>query len=234
MAVDLLVFGPHPDDLEIGLGGTIAKHAADGLSVGLCDLTAGELSTNGTPEVRAREAAEATRILGAQWRECLGWPDGGLTRDQELVRSAAEFIRQHQPRTIAVPYWNDRHPDHRGASEILQAASFMSGLRRYTTSLPPWKPDWVCFYFINDSIVPTFVIDVSPHYETKRAALACYHSQFVPTGADAEPTRLTSPRFQQLIESRDAYFGSRAGVAFAEGIVVRESHLRTSLMRDGA
>ena len=234
MSVDLLVFGPHPDDLEIGLGGTIAKHVADGLSVGLCDLTAGELSTNGTPEIRAREATDAAKVLGAEWRECLGWPDGGLTRDADLVRSGAEFIRRHQPRSIAVPYWNDRHPDHRGASEILQAAAFMSGLRRFKTGLPPWKPDWVCFYFINDSIVPTFVIDVSPYYEKKRAALACYQSQFAPTGEGAEPTRLTSPKFQQLIESRDAYLGSRAGVEFAEGIVVRESHLRKSLMRHDA
>lgn len=231
MSVDLLVFGPHPDDLEIGLGGTIARHVADGMSVGLCDLTAGELSTNGTPEIRAREAADAARALGARWRECLGWPDGGLTRDADLVRSAADFIRRHQPRTLAVPYWNDRHPDHRGASDILQAASFMSGLRRYETGLPAWRPDWVCFYFINDSVVPTFVIDVSPYYEKKRAALACYRSQFAPTGEDSEATRLTSPRFRQLIESRDAYLGSTAGVAFAEGIVVREPHLRPSLMR---
>jgi len=234
VSVDLLVFGPHPDDLEIGLGGTIAKHVADGLSVGLCDLTAGELSTNGTPEIRAREAEDARNVLGAEWRECLGWPDGGLVRDPDLVRSAADFIRRHQPRTIAVPYWSDRHPDHGGASEILQAAAFMSGLRRYKTGLPAWKPDWVCFYFINDSVVPTFVVDVSAHYEKKRAALACYQSQFAPAGPDSEPTRLTSPRFQQLIESRDAYFGSSAGVAFAEGIVVRESHLRASLMRHDA
>ena len=118
-SIDLVVFGPHPDDSEIGMGATIAKHVADGKSVGLCDLSAGELGTNGTPAERRSEADDAAKVLGVCWRENLGWPDGGLSPNPELIRSAAAFLRRHRPRAIAVPYWQDRHPDHGAASETL-------------------------------------------------------------------------------------------------------------------
>jgi bacillithiol biosynthesis deacetylase BshB1 len=231
MPCDLLVFGPHPDDIEIGLGGTVAKHAAEGHTVGLIDLSAGELGSNGTPEIRRREADEAARVLGAGWRENLGWPDGAIANTPALVRSAVEAIRRHRPRAIAAPYWNDRHPDHIGASEALRTAAFSSGLRRYAADGDAWRPDWVCYYFINDSAQASFVIDVSAHYEKKRAALACYSSQFSPAGADAVATRLMAPAFRQLVESRDAQFGALIGAAFAEGLVVHEPVERASLFR---
>lgn len=232
MPIDALVFGPHPDDLELGLAGTIARETAAGRSVGLCDLTAGELGTNGTPEIRCAEAEEAARVLGAAWRENLGWPDGAIRPTPELVTSAVNLIRRHQPRVVAIPYWQDRHPDHRSASQVLEECVFKSGLLKYETGMAPWRPEWVCFYFINDGAPPSFVIDVSDHYERKRAALACYRSQFAPSGSDAAPTRLTSPTFRQLIESRDAQFGALAGVAFAEGVVVREPVRRSSLLKE--
>jgi N-acetylglucosamine malate deacetylase 1 len=231
MAIDLLVFGPHPDDIEIGLGGTVAKHAAAGHSVGLCDLTEAELSSNGTREERRAEAAEAARVLGAMWRENLGWPDGGIATTPELIRSAVDVLRRHRPRAIAIPYWDDRHPDHMASSQVLRVAAFRSGLSRYETGSEPWRPEWVCYYFINDGATPSFVVDVSAHYETKRNALDCYRSQFAPSGAAAVPTRLTASTFRQLIESRDAQFGALAGVAFAEGIVVREPLQRSGLLK---
>ena len=229
MPCDLLVFGPHPDDIEIGLGGVIAHHAAAGHRVGLCDLTAGELGSNGTPEERRREAEEAAGVLGAAWRENLGWPDGAITR--ELMPSAVELIRRHQPRAIAMPYWTDRHPDHVAASQVLTEAVFKSGLRRYPATGDPWRPAWVCYYFINDSTTPSFVIDVSPHYGRKRAALDCYRSQFTPRGGDAVETRLTAASFRQLIESRDAQFGAQVGAPFAEGLIVRETLVRETLFK---
>ena len=231
MPIDLVAFGPHPDDIEIGLGATIARHTDAGYHVGLCDLTAGELSSNGTPDERRREADAAAQVLGVAWRENLGWPDGGIMRTPELIRSAVEFIRRHRPRTIAVPYWDDRHPDHRAASEVLRVAAFTSGLRRYETSEPAWRVEWVCYYFINDSASPSFVIDVSAHYERKRQALACYASQFSPPAGDAVTTRLTAATFHRLIESRDAQFGALAGVAFAEGLVVKEPVQRGTLLK---
>jgi len=231
VSIDLLVFGPHPDDIEIGLGGTVARHAAAGHRVGLCDLTAGELSSNGTPEQRAVEAAEAARLLGAAWRENLGWPDGGIAATPPLVRSAVDIIRRHRPRTLAIPYWDDRHPDHVAASHVLRTAAFTSGLRRYATGADPWRPDWICYYFINDGAAASFVVDVSEQYQIKLDALACYRSQFAPAGDSAISTRLTATTFRQLIESRDAQFGALAGVAFAEGIVVREPVQRSGLLK---
>jgi bacillithiol biosynthesis deacetylase BshB1 len=234
VALDLLAFGPHPDDIEIGLGGTIAKHVSRGLSVGLCDLTAGELGSNGTTDERRAEAEAAARVLGVVWRENLGWPDGGIASTADQIRSAASFIRQHRPRVVAVPHWDDRHPDHVAASHALTRAAFNAGLRRYGADGEAWRPDWLCYYFINGSAAPSFVIDVSSSYGAKRAALDCFVSQFAPAAPDAVTTRLTAPAFRQLIESRDAQFGAQAGVAFAEGIVVREPVVRSSLLRADA
>jgi bacillithiol biosynthesis deacetylase BshB1 len=230
--VDLLAFGPHPDDLEIGIGGILAKHAAQGHRVGLCDLTAGEMGSNGTVEERLAEADAAGAVLGATWRINLRLPDRALGTDVEHARSVARLIRAARPRTVLVPYWSDRHPDHVAASALLTEAAFSSGLRRYDTGGGEgWKPDWVCYYFINDSAPPSFVVDVSAEYDIKRRALACHASQFRPQGSDAVATRLTSNRFTQLIESRDAQFGAIAGVAFAEGIVVKDPLLRPDVFR---
>ena len=230
--VDLLVFGPHPDDIEIGIGGIVAKHAALGYRVGLCDLTAGEMGSNGTVEERLAEAEQARAVLKATWRVNLRWPDRAFGRDPDHVGAAVNLIRRARPRTVALPYWSDRHPDHVIASELLTEAVFSSGLRRYDTGFDAWKPEWTCYYFINDQAPPSFVIDVSDHYEIKRRALDSHVSQFAPPVADGVPTRLTSPRFRQLIESRDAQFGAVAGVAFAEGLVVRDPIVRPTLFRD--
>lgn len=220
--VDLLVFGPHPDDLEIGLGGTIARHAALGFAVGLCDLTAGEMGSNGTVEERLSEAEAARKVLGAAWRVNLRWPDRAIGGNPEHVRAAAGLVREARPRAVALPHWSDRHPDHVAASQVLAEAIFSSGLRRFAAGGNPWRPERVYYYFINDSVAPSLVVDVSDYYEVKRRALACHVTQFAPPSPDAIATRLTTPRFQQLIESRDAQFGAVAGVSFAEGVVVRD------------
>jgi len=231
MAVDLLVFGPHPDDLEIGLGGTIAHHAARGLRVGLCDLTAGEMGSNGTVEERLAEAEAARVVLGAAWRENLRWPDREIGKHPGHLDQAVAFLRRHQPRAVAVPYWSDRHPDHVAASAVLTEAVFNAGLKRYKPEQPAWKPEWVCYYFINDGDRPSFVIDVTAHYEQKRRALDCHVSQFRRPGEGAAATRLNTPLFRQLIESRDAQFGALAGVTWAEGFVVRDPILRPTLLK---
>ena len=230
---DLLVFGPHPDDLEIGAGGIVARHAALGQRVGLCDLTAGEMGSNGSVEERLKESEAARVALGAAWRENLHWPDRGIGKNPVHLEQAVAFIRRHQPRVIAAPYWTDRHPDHGAASAIVTEAAFNAGLRRFQApgvDAEPWKVDWICYYFINDSVTPSFLIDVTDHYERKRQALDCHSSQFQrnPGGVG---TRLNTPLFRQLVESRDAQFGALAGVTWAEGIVVREPILRPTLMK---
>jgi bacillithiol biosynthesis deacetylase BshB1 len=247
--VDVLVFGPHPDDIEIGAGGTVAHLAAKGQRVGLCDLTAGEMGSNGTVEERLAEADAAGDVLGAAWRVNLRWRDRAIGKDPDHVRAAASLIRAARPRSVALPYWSDRHPDHVAASAVLTEAAFSAGLRRFETEHGAWKAEWICYYFINDSAHPSFVVDVSQEYEIKRRALACHASQFTPphsrsggTSAAQEreqrpgeqapvATRLNTPRFLQLVESRDAQFGALADVAFAEGFVVKDPVVRADLFR---
>jgi N-acetylglucosamine malate deacetylase 1 len=211
----------------------VAKHAARGHRVGLCDLTAGEMGSNGTVEERLAEAESARAVMGAAWRVNLRWPDRAIGEQPDHVRAAAALIRRVRPRAVAVPYESDRHPDHVAASRVLTDAVFNSALRRYDADSvhEAWRPDWICYYFINDSTNPTFVVDVSDYYETKRRALACYASQFRATTTGAVATRLTSPLFQQLIESRDAQFGALAGVTYAEGVIVKQPVVRPDLFK---
>lgn len=230
--VDLLAFGPHPDDIEIGIGGTVAKHAALGFRVGLCDLTAGEMGSNGTVDERLAEAEAARGVLGALWRTNLRLPDRALGTDASHVRTVASLIRAARPRIVAVPYWSDRHPDHVAASQLLTESVFSAGLRKFAANGDAWKAQSVCYYFINDGATPSFVVDVSDQYELKRKALACHVTQFTPAAQGAVATRLTSSRFQQLIESRDAQFGALAGVAFAEGFVVKDPVVKRHLFPD--
>ena len=228
--VDLLAIGPHPDDIEIGIGGIVAKQAALGHLVGLCDLTAGEMGSNGTVDERLAEAEAARHALGAVWRVNLRLPDRAIDTSPDHQRAVASLVRSARPKVVAIPYWTDRHPDHVAASHLLTEGVFSAGLRRYAAEGEAWKPESICYYFINDMAVPSFVVDVSDHYETKRRALACYVTQFQPSQPGAVATRLTSVRFRQLVESRDAQFGAVAGVAFAEGIVVKQPLVRAHLL----
>jgi bacillithiol biosynthesis deacetylase BshB1 len=199
----------------------------------LCDLTAGEMGSNGTVDERLAEAEAARLVLGASWRHNLRWPDRRIGSEPAHLEQAADFIRRHQPRTVAIPYWSDRHPDHVAASHLLTEAAFNAGLRRYGNG-QAWKPDWICYYFINDGADPSFVVDVTAQYDQKRAALDCHASQFqAPSASAAVATRLNTPLFRQLVESRDAQFGARAGVRWAEGFIVREPIVRASLLRSG-
>jgi bacillithiol biosynthesis deacetylase BshB1 len=188
------------------------------------------MGSNGTVEERLAEAEAAREVLGAAWRVNLRLPDRALGSHDDHARAIASLVRHTRPRAVAVPYWSDRHPDHVAASQLLTDAVFNAGLRKYAADGDAWKPEWICYYFINDSAAPSFVIDVSDQYEAKRRALACHVTQFQPAGQHAVATRLTSSTFQQLIESRDAQFGALAGVPFAEGFVVKQPVVRPHLM----
>ena len=232
MAIDLVVFGPHPDDIEIGAGGIVALHVSLGFGVGMCDLTVGEMGSNGTVDERLRESQAACEVLGASWRENLHLPDRRIGKDPAHLDAVVAFIRRHRPRAVAAPYWADRHPDHAAGSALVTEAVFNSGLRKYRAEIgEAWKVEWVCYYFINDSAAPSFVVDVTPHYARKRRALDCHVSQFQ-AGPQAVGTRLNTPVFRQLVESRDAQFGALAGVEWAEGFVVREPIVRRTLFRE--
>ena len=224
--VDLLVFGPHPDDLEIGMAGTIAKQTALGHRVGLCDLTEGEMGSNGTVEQNAWPRRRRPRaVLGACWRVNLrpARPRASARAPTTSTRAAA-LIRRARPRTVALPYWSDRHP----GSRRRERDADRSGLQRRAApvSAPtatPWQPSTgPATTSSTSTCTPSFVVDVSSRcYETQAAARwPATSPSSRRRGPDAVATRLTSARFQQLIESRDAQFGAQIGVAFAEGFVV--------------
>lgn len=233
ISLDILAIGPHPDDVELGMGGTIAKHAALGHRIGLLDLTKGEMGTNGTVEVRAAEAKKAADILGVDIRLNAGLPDTGLlAHDNGQAAVIAGILRRFRPRIITAPYWEDRHPDHVAASHLITRAWFLAGLAKFeypeVRGIEPYRPRKIVYYFLGSSLAPTFIIDISDYYSVKLEAIAAHDSQFG-EGAGL-PTRLTDPLFLELIRQRDAFFGNRAGVRYAEGFFVRDQVVLPNLL----
>jgi len=222
--LDLLVFGAHPDDAEIGMGGTIAKHAAAGFAVGICDLTLAEMSSNGDPELRQREAAAASEALGLAYRSNLALPDRGLRGGEEQIERIVREIRAMRPRFVFAPYWKDRHPDHVACSALIEEAVFNAKLRRWKPDAPAWTVEKLYFYYINDVEPPAVAVDVTETYEAKTAALRAYRSQFEPTGSDAVATPLTQG-YLRKVEQRDALLGNALGVRYAEGFAAKSPQL---------
>lgn len=220
--LDILVFGAHPDDAEIGMGATIAKHTAAGRKVGICDLTNAEMSSNGTVETRRKEAEEASRILGLSGRSVLGFPDRGLFHNREQIEAVTLEIRRLQPRIVFAPYWQDRHPDHVMCSHLVREAVFNAKLRNYLPGTKPVTVEQLYFYFINDVHEAGLVVDVTDHYERKLEALRAYRSQFetVRTGSDAVPTALNQG-FLDWVEARDRVLGQKRLIRYAEGFVTQ-------------
>lgn len=220
LSLELLAFGAHPDDAEIGMGGTMAKHAAAGKAVGICDLTRAELSSNGTPARREEEAAAAAAALGLAYRSNLGFADRGLTGDAEQMSALVREIRKTRPRVVFAPYWHDRHPDHIACSALVEAAVFNAKLRRWEPDTPAWTVERLYFYFINQTAEASVALDVSEHYDTKLAALRAYRSQFEPADRNAVATPLTMGYIEN-VERRDALLGGVLGVRYAEGFVLK-------------
>ncbi|MBD8497591.1 bacillithiol biosynthesis deacetylase BshB1 [Paenibacillus arenosi] len=220
--VDLLAFGAHPDDVEIGMGGTLAKHQQAGFSIGIVDVTYAEMSSNGTVEVRQLEAKAADEVLGVTFRLNLGLPDRGLKLDKSHVDEVVKAIRTYRPRIVFVPYWEDRHPDHVMCSRIVQEALFNAKLRRYMPELAAHQPEHVYFYFINDLAPADLIVDVTDVYDRKQAALYAYQSQF--TSAKSGEDIVATPLNQGYVErvaARDALIGQARGIGFAEGFIYK-------------
>lgn len=234
--IDILAFGPHPDDVEIGAGATLAKEChGRGATVVICDLTAGEMGTNGDTATRAAEAAAAAGILGAQSRLCLGLPDAGLADAPDAASRCAAVIRWLRPRLVLAPWGEgDRHPDHRDGHAIVKRAIFLAGLAKHETpslaavtgtvtppanaAAVPFRPELVFYYLINSPANPQVLVDVTGYYQFKRQALAAFDSQFGWRGQPA-PTPLNGGVYLPGVEGRDASFGRYAGVGFAEGFI---------------
>ncbi|OCA90910.1 bacillithiol biosynthesis deacetylase BshB1 [Bacillus sp. FJAT-27225] len=214
--VHILAFGAHADDVEIGMGGTIAKYAARGKRTVICDLTMAELSSNGDVETRKKEAAKAASILQAE-RIGLQMPDRGLFMKEEYIKQITAVIRAYRPQLVFAPYCVDRHPDHGNCARLVEEAVFSAGVRKFDdgTHFPPHKADRVYYYMINGFHQPEFVIDITAFFESKKAALNAYESQFVKQD-DSFDTPLVNG-YIDSIEARESLFGKQVGVQYAEG-----------------
>lgn len=229
--LDVLSFGAHPDDVEIGMGGTVAIHVNKGLSVGMVDLTKAELSSNGTVPRREAEAKEAAVCLGLAYRDNLGFPDRGLMNDrQAVVNAIVDVIRLTKPRCVFAPFERDRHPDHGHCGSLVEEAVFSAGVAKYKgiQAYPRHRVQDLFFYFINGFHHPDVVIDITTVQKQKMAALSSYKSQFMTEEAEVE-TPLTNG-YLETVESRDRLFGKEVGVTYAEGFISKKPVLLHSFL----
>ncbi len=217
--VEILAVGAHPDDVELGCGGTLALLARAGRSVGILDLTRGEAGTRGTPETRAAEAAEAARLLGARFRDRLDLGDGNLRTDRAAELEVIEVVRRRRPRLVFAPLPNDRHPDHVRAGRLVTDAAFYAGLRALETGLPPHRPQQVVYFPSTFLAEPTFLVDVTGTLDVKLAAVRAFRSQFFDPASKEPATFISSPEFLDGVTARARAFGRLANVGAAEGFV---------------
>lgn len=241
--LDFLAVGAHPDDVEISCGGTLALAASQGLAAGILDLSRGELATNGTPEIRAAESAEAAKLLGVRGRWNAELPDGGLhAHDPEQVRRAVEWLRRLRPDVLVVHFPRDRHPDHVAAAELIDRAIYLAGLRRFQAEGDPFRPRARYHYASRVGFTPSFVVDVTSCWETKRGAILAHQSQVTRAAKDARPTAINREGFLEFLESRARHYGGMIGVLYGEpfhstepiGVRSLDSLLRTPKAAPGS
>jgi bacillithiol biosynthesis deacetylase BshB1 len=236
LKLDVLAVAAHPDDAELGCGGTLALLAGQGKAVGILDLTRGELGSRGTPAVRHTEATHAAEILGLCYRENMGLPDGFFQNDPATQREVIRYIRHTRPDVLLINAPEDRHPDHGRAHALLTEASFLAGLVRIATEWngseqAPWRPLAVAAYVQDRYLEPTFCVPLSPEaVQLKMAAVRAYASQFYnPVHSTQHPespeTYISSPEFLEWIGARMAHFGHRIGHRWAEGFVTPKGPL---------
>jgi len=178
MRLDVLAIAAHPDDVELTCGGTLLKMARMGYKTGILDLTAGEMGTRGTPEIRAREAAKAAKFLRVAWRGTLGVPDSDVQATRAHKMRLAQVIREARPKTVILPYWEARHPDHYHASELGYEGCFLAGLKQLPLEGEPHRPHKILYCTSFEGMPPTFIVDITREYETRRKAILAYGSQF--------------------------------------------------------
>ena len=223
--VDILVFAAHPDDAELACSGTILKQIKLGRTVAIVDLTAGELGTRGTPEIRAQESAEATKLLGLTARYNAGFADGFFESDKEHCLKLVSYIRYFQPEIVLCNAIDDRHPDHGKSSELASRACFLAGLRKIETSWEghiqtAWRPKNVYHYIQDRYIQPDFIVDITGQWPGKLACIQAFKSQFytAETSGNSEPqTYISGKGFLEFIEARAKEFGHAIGVTYGEG-----------------
>ncbi len=236
MKLDILAFGAHPDDVELGCSATLAKEMSLGKKVGIIDLTRGELGTRGSVAIRNTEAAMAAKILGVQVRENLDMRDGFFVNDESHQLQVIEMIRKYQPEMVLCNAIADRHIDHGKGSQLVSDACFLSGLTKIETyhngqKQAAWRPKVVYHYIQWQSIAPDFVVDVSAFMDVKMKAVQAYSSQFYDPNSTEPVTPIASKNFLDSIEYRAMDLGRLVGVAFAEGFTV-ERYLTVNSLTD--
>ena len=228
MKLDVLIFAAHPDDAELGMGGTIAKLTAEGKSVGIIDFTEAELSSNGSIESRRVETENASKVLNISFRENLKISDGKVKVNDEIVKTVITRIRKHQPKIIFAPYFNDRHPDHIGASKIVKEAVFFSGLKKIETELDEkiqtiHRPDKLYYYMQTYEFIPSFIVDISEYFETKMDTVKAYKSQFYNPNESGELTFISDPKFIKYLEARARHYGFQIRKEYGEPFYSEEA-----------
>lgn len=228
MKLDILAFGVHPDDVELGCSGTIMAALAEGKKVGIVDLTRGELGTRGTPETRKSEATAAAEIMGVTIRENLGIADGFFQNDETNQRKVIEAIRKYRPEIILANAPEDRHPDHGRSAKLVSDAAFLAGLRKIETRdeagqlQEAWRPSYVFHYIQDRFIQPSFVVDITKYMDKKIESVLAYTTQFNSTGGDEPQTYISSPQFLETVKARAMMLGKRIGVGYAEGYITEK------------
>lgn len=222
MKLDVLVFGAHPDDVEMSCGGTIAKMVSEGKKVGIVDLTRGEMGTRGTPEIRDKEGLTAAIILGVDVRENLAFRDCFFTEDEKHIADVVRIIRKYQPDIVIANAVHDKHPDHGRASKLVRNAAHMSGfmkLKTYLDGVPQerWRPKRTFFYIQDMDLKPDFIVDVTEYFEVKMESIRAHRSQFYNPDSNEPETYISTQDFWDSFEYRMRSMGHIAGVRYAEG-----------------
>jgi bacillithiol biosynthesis deacetylase BshB1 len=220
--LDVLAFGVHPDDVELGCSGTILACIAEGKKVGIVDLTRGELGTRGTAETRKTEAANAAKILGVEVRKNLAMADGFFQNDEINQRKTIQVIRKYQPEILLCNAPEDRHPDHGRSAKLVSDAAFLSGLRKIVTEVEgnnqdAWRPKYVFHYLQDRFLQPDLVVDISEFLDKKIESVLAYTTQFFNPDLNEPQTYISSPEFLETVKARAMMLGKRIGVKFAEG-----------------
>lgn len=221
MTVDALVIGAHPDDIELIAGGTIAKLVALGKRVAAVDMTRGEIGTRGTPEIRHKEAEKAARVLGLTERICLDMGDCKLENNLKNKIKLIEIIREFRPFIVMTHHWEDLHPDHCNAGEMMKDIMYPMGIVNFHTEGVPYRPNEVLFFMGHFTFEPSFIVDVSDYFDKKKEAVKCYQSQLYNPDIKGLETNISQPDLLLRIEARARHYGSLILKTFGEPFYVR-------------
>jgi N-acetylglucosamine malate deacetylase 1 len=221
--VDILTIAAHPDDIELTCAGTLIRMVSQGYSVGILDLTQGEMGTRGTPELRAQEAEAARKVIGARFRERMNLGDSRLTPSIDNRFAVAEQIRRAKPRTVILPYWEARHPDHYMAAVIGYEACYAAGLKQLGVPGEPHRPKKILYASMYWDAKPSFLVDISSHFQKKLDAVNCFASQFAGDMKDVTELYPAWGRLLDRVTTQCKYYGHLMGVDYAEPFIVKEA-----------